>query len=118
MEFSKSVTVDIQEVRDALISLYLNVKVRKAEELSKCSEESLKEEMLKLQDIDLIVLIGYIKTSVEILVNLKNNSSGDDSSLIHESSVTGLQKGYNEMLQNLENEVRMHIRVPLFDYVD
>ena len=114
----ESMNVDIQEIRDALINLYLSVKLREKEELSRCDEEFLKEEMAKLQGVDLIVLIEYIKASVEILVSLKGDSSKGELSLTDENSISGLQKGYNEMLQNLENEVRMHIRVFLLINID
>eukprot|EP00826_Nyctotherus_ovalis_P060604 TRINITY_DN8524_c0_g1_i5.p1 TRINITY_DN8524_c0_g1~~TRINITY_DN8524_c0_g1_i5.p1 ORF type:complete len:115 (+),score=36.28 TRINITY_DN8524_c0_g1_i5:176-520(+) len=107
----ESQTLDMQEVRDALINLYLGVKFRRAEELAKCSEESLKDEVAKLQDTDLVVLIDCIKNSVEALANVKEDDSKEEASLINDKSISGVQKGYNEMLQNLENEVRMHIRV-------
>lgn len=106
-----SQTLETQDVRDALTSLYLSVKFRRAGKLGKCSEESLKEEVGNLQDIDLVTLVDRIKTSVEALANVKEDDSKEESSLINDKSISGVQKGYNEMLQNLENEVRMHIRV-------
>lgn len=114
MESSKVDLSDMMEIRNALINLYLNVKVRKEEEISQYNEESLREEVARLQSVDLLILIGYIKTSVEILVNLRSDEPKEELFLVSDKSTTGMQKGYNEMLQKLESEVRMHIRVILW----
>jgi len=107
----------IKEIKAALINLYLNVKVRRADEISKCDGDFLKAERENLKDIDIMVLIGYIKTSIEILINLKEEDRKEETqSLASERSYTGMQKGYNEMLQNLESELRMHIRVIVYSH--
>jgi hypothetical protein len=97
-------SVDVSKVQEALINLYLYVKYNKTQE-----PKDIKYEIEQLKDIELIVLIGYIKTSIEILIDLRSEDS--EVLFTKERSITSVQKEYNEMLQNLENEVRMHIRV-------
>ena len=58
-------------IQEALIDLYLNVKVRSKEEISKYSEEDLSKERENLYLTSPIDLINYIQTSVEILMNIK-----------------------------------------------
>ena len=86
----------MKDVRDALIELYLSVKVRKSEEIEQYNENDLKEEVIKLQDIDLILLIGYIKTSIEILINLKSDASRREG---------GRGRGGGEENQSLQQEI-------------
>ena len=61
----------ISIIQEALIDLYLNVKVRSKEEISKYSEEDLAKERENLYLTSPIDLINYIQTSVEILMNIK-----------------------------------------------
>ena len=60
-----------EEIQEALIDLYLNVKVRSKEEISKYWEEDLSKERENLYLVSPIELIGYIQTSIEILMNIK-----------------------------------------------
>ena len=48
-------------VQEALIDLYLNVKVRNSDEISKYDEKKLEEEREELKETDSLVLIEYIK---------------------------------------------------------
>jgi hypothetical protein len=66
-------TEDPEEVRSQLIGLFLNVKVRSKDEISGFDESCLEEEREKLIDTSILSLINYIKTSIEILMNLKVN---------------------------------------------
>jgi len=104
-------SVDMSKLREALINLYLYVKYHKAQK-----SHDAKDEIEQLKDTELIILIGYIKSSIGVLIDLKSEDS--DLSFTKERSITSLQKEYNEMLQNLENEVRMHIRVLVLSKVD
>ncbi len=77
---------ELQAVRDAILDLYLDVKVRSNDEVSsvvsQCSlmfdvqlngldEHKLAEERRKLHSVDPKVIVDYIRTSIEILLNLK-----------------------------------------------
>lgn len=67
---------DLKEVRSKLIDLYLSVKIRKNEEIDVYDSLQLEEERIQMKDtsISCIGLIGYIQTSIEILMKLKNDS--------------------------------------------
>ena len=64
-------TEDPDEVKEKLIELFLNVKVRSKDEISEFNEDKLEEEKEKLSESSILSLVGYIKTSIEILMNLK-----------------------------------------------
>ena len=118
METSKENT-EGEPIQNALIDLYLSVKVRKAEEIEKYDEATLEQERETLKDAEPLLIIGYIKTSVEILMNLKAEEQElqkmerkeEGESLVSEKSQPEPPKKYEEMLQKLEDEVRTHIRV-------
>ena len=61
----------LNDIQEALINLYLNVKVRSKEEISKYSEDDLAKERENLYLTSPIDLVNYIQTSVEILMNIK-----------------------------------------------
>ena len=48
-------------VRKAILDLYLNVKIRSQEEISKMDEEAIEREKKKLMPMDTIDIIDYIK---------------------------------------------------------
>lgn len=59
------------EVKKALIDLYLNVKVRSKTEIEAYTEAQLQEERQNLYEAEPEAIIEYIRTSIEILMNLK-----------------------------------------------
>jgi hypothetical protein len=61
----------IAVIQEALIDLYLNVKVRSKDEISDYDEHDLTKERENLYMTSPIDLINYIQTSVEILMNIK-----------------------------------------------
>jgi len=72
---------EVKRIREALLELYLDVKVRSndevslhilnGEQLTDLDEGRLTEEKRKLGEVDCVLLIEYIRTSIEILLNLK-----------------------------------------------
>ena len=110
---------DIKDVKEALVSLYLNVKVRSTEEISAYNEAKLKEERDSLKDIEPLLLVEYIQSSIEILLNIRNEENalikvdgGDtDSVASGVSSAKEIPKEYEKQIQLLEEEVRSHVRV-------
>lgn len=98
-------------VFEALIDLYLNVKVRSPEDVENCTSEQLAEERKALLNIDPIVLIGYIKSSFEILLSLKEEDHNRSTHSIKEVPTMESEEGYDEQLRKLEFESRMHIQV-------
>ena len=92
-----SLKEDLRQVRDAIIDLYLDVKVRSNDEvkpsilrlqLNALNDSVLQDERLKLKSVGTKVIVDYIRSSIEILLNLKmedsnlhNQSSKDDISM-------------------------------------
>ena len=105
-------------IEQALIDLYLNVKVRNSEEIATYSEEKLDEEREALKETDPLVLIEYVKTSIEILLNLRDEdkaphkqATSHDESILTQKSDKDPPQDYEQLIQKLEAEVRNHIRV-------
>ena len=61
----------IAVIQEALIDLYLNVKVRSKDEINDYDEDDLLKERENLYMTSPLDLINYIQTSVEILMNIK-----------------------------------------------
>lgn len=119
---------------EAIIELYLNVKVRSNEEISNYDESVFEKEKDKLRELSPHTVLDYIKSSVEILMNIKSeerkgkkkkdkplrfcDESDDILSATSQSLWSTLEqfkdgppKEYEEAIQKLEGDVRMHIRV-------
>ena len=64
-------TTEAHCLAEAIIDLYLNVKIRSSEEIQNYNEETLQKERDKLKDVDSFIILDYIRTSVEILLNMK-----------------------------------------------
>ena len=58
-------------VRKAIIELYLNVKIRSQQEIQAMNEEAMDDERKKLNRVDTVDIIDYIKQSVEILMHMR-----------------------------------------------
>lgn len=60
-----------EALKEGLLELYLSVKIRSDEEIDGYNEELFKEEKRQLREIDGFTLIDYIKSSIEVLMNMK-----------------------------------------------
>ena len=60
-----------EALKEGLLELYLSVKIRSDEEIDGYNEELFKEEKRQLREIDGFALIDYIKSSIEVLMNMK-----------------------------------------------
>ena len=58
-------------VRKAIMELYLNVKIRSQDDILGMTEENMDKERRKLNMVDTLDLIDYIKQSVEILMHMR-----------------------------------------------
>ena len=66
---------DHEYVKECLIDLYLSVKIRTNHDLSKYSNRKMqeeKEQILAQNTVDIPTLILYIQTSIQILMNMKD----------------------------------------------
>ena len=102
-------------IQKALIDLYLIVKVRTIEELENYNENKKKEERESLSSTNSLMLIDYIKESIEILLNMNE----EENALIKAKKYNTRKSSYeipiiyDEQLQKFEEEIRSHIRASL-----
>ena len=86
------------------------------------TEEKKHSERERLLNLDPFLLLEYIQSSIEILMDLnaeekegeehkKRPEKKIDLGLTEEASEEPMPKGFEQMLQKLESEVRNHIRV-------
>ena len=100
-------------ILDALIKLYLDVKVRNPEEVENYTDKKLEEERSSLLKIDILTIIGYIRSSFEILLTIKEDEGNTVRKIESENTNFDSELTYNDQLQKLEAESRMHINVNL-----
>ena len=116
----------MENLKDALVDLYLKVKVRSSEEIENYNSSQMQVEKRELEDTSGIVLIEYIRQNVEILLNIKSDQD-ENSVSEHEKSLAYPEffsqassimshhsklntEGYEKIIQKLEGDVRNHIR--------
>ena len=73
---------DATDIKEAIIDLYLAIKIRSTEELDKINDGNLKTEKEKLiENVDSFQILEYIRSSIEIIMNLKiENLERNDTS--------------------------------------
>ena len=67
----KSLIFTYDALKEGLLELYLSVKIRSDDEIDNYNEELFKEEKRQLMEVDGFALIDYIKSSIEVLMNMK-----------------------------------------------
>ena len=75
-----SIVENYQTLKEALLELYLSVKIRSDDEIDNYTEEQFKKEKELMKEVDGFTLIDYIKSSVEILMNMKIEENDNQSS--------------------------------------
>ena len=127
-------------LHEAIIDLYLQVKVRSNDEIDRFGQDQLKKERERLLKFDSLTVLDYIRTSIEILMQLKeegndrnkdqsgqNAGCGNTNRTVRDQlggnglNDTGLSstfksmdlppKEYEAELQHYEGEVRNHIKI-------
>eukprot|EP00831_Metopus_contortus_P071992 TRINITY_DN65739_c0_g1_i1.p1 TRINITY_DN65739_c0_g1~~TRINITY_DN65739_c0_g1_i1.p1 ORF type:complete len:179 (+),score=56.22 TRINITY_DN65739_c0_g1_i1:115-651(+) len=99
-----------QNLKDAIIDLYLNIKIRSNDEIVQFTDEKYDAERIKLCETDLFVILDYIRTTVEILMNMKEEEKEQHSSRSVDTT-RDIPKEYEQALQKLEEEARNHVRI-------
>ena len=61
----------VTELKDAIIELYLAIKIRSTDELDQITDKVLEEEKRKLEKVSGFQVLEYVRTSIEIIMNLK-----------------------------------------------
>lgn len=62
---------ELTNLKEAIIDLYLAIKIRSTEELDKIDDDHLSKEKTKLLKQDGFQILEYIRSSIEIIMNLK-----------------------------------------------
>lgn len=88
-------------LKEALLELYLSVKIRSDEEIDNYTEEQFKEEKEQMKEVDGFTLIDYIKSSIEILMNMKIDENDNWSSTYKNQK----PKNKNKKLKDIGNEI-------------
>lgn len=81
-----------QVLHEAIIDLYLQVKVRSNDEIDRFGQDQFKKERERLLKFDSLTVLDYIKTSIEILMQIKDD--GNDKG-------NGNNNGGSNWLENL-----------------
>ena len=99
-----TITENYQTLKEALLELYLSVKIRSDDEIDNYTEEQFKKEKEHMREVDGFTLIDYIKSSVEILMNMKieENENGSSEEKVKKkkkkkTNVERLEEAGNEM---------------------
>jgi hypothetical protein len=58
-------------LREAVLELYLSVKIRADDEIDNFTEDQLEEEKEQMKEVDGFTILEYIKNSIEIMMNMK-----------------------------------------------
>ena len=113
--------MSLEEIKNQLVELYLFLKIRKSDEIENITKEDIEKEKNDLIILSVNDIINYIKTSIEILIELKANEKYEEKILEDESKKfykntenkndeNGLIL-YEGMLIKAEKDIRKHIRV-------
>lgn len=62
---------ELNELKEAIVELYLAIKIRSTEELDQITDKVLEEEKQKLEQVSGFQVLEYVRTSIEIIMNLK-----------------------------------------------
>lgn len=104
--------VPIEEtLEEALIDLYLSVKIRSNDEIDDYNEEMLTKEREKLRDTDAFTVLEYVKSSIEILMNMKMDEAKPHQDSAASLPAEDLSAEFETQLQKYEAEVRNHIKI-------
>ena len=110
---------EVDRAKDLLMKMYLELKVRKKEEIEELSKEKKIEEKQDLKKLSLIELINYISNHINILIVIKSNLKYEEKMKKAKEAVEDddssdkktLAKQYEELLIKAENDIRKHIKV-------
>lgn len=93
-------------IHDALVELYLELKLRKLNELNLIEEgENVMGEKENLKGKDTMTIVNYLKYSIEQFLDEKLSEGRKTTTSEHDAT------SYEELLRKLEGDIRSHIRV-------
>ena len=82
----QSTKTNKEQLRNSIIDLYLDVKIRSSDEIDRYDTNQYDKEREKLDKLSLINIIEYIKASIEILMNMKLDENEQKSIKDHRPS--------------------------------
>ncbi len=107
-----------RSLQEALVNLYLSVKVRNKDDVENYTKEQQTAEESALHGTDPFVIIEYVKSSIDILLNCQMEKAMQMAEAKREeTNESSYNKGNDsppqdleKLTQGLEAEVRLHIR--------
>ena len=105
-----------EDLKNSIIELYQNVKIRKQSDTKRIDQEFLDQEKLSLQTVSSISLIDYIKVHLNLLINLKvsDKLSKLKSNPMEFISLYGSDipaNDYEKLLRRYEADIRNYIKL-------
>ena len=107
---------NIEEIKEAIIDLYQNVKIRKQSETISIDDSYLNKEKISLQNVSPLTLISYIKNHIELLIDVKVTEklslmNTDPSLLFSEYGSDITPTNYENLLRRYESDIRNYIKI-------
>lgn len=107
-----------EKLHEKIIELFLNVKIRKQEDINISGKEDDEKEKEKIRNKDSFEIIDYIRQSVEILIDLKvkekidwRNNNPEEFKQMNLPLTDSELDEYEKLLRKYEGDLRNHIRV-------
>ena len=113
----------IEQAKDLLIKMYLQLKLKGEEEVLELSNEKIKEEKSYFKSFTLVELINSISKKINILIDVNSNlkyeekikkqkeQNEKEKQYIFGDENKSLAEQYEELLIKAENDIRKHIKV-------
>ena len=114
---------NIEQAKDLLIKMYLELKLKGEEEILELSKDKIKEEKNNFKSFTLVELINYISKTINILIDVNSNLKFEErirkqkekkeieKQCIFRDENKSLAEQYEELLIKAENDIRKHIKV-------
>ena len=114
---------NIEQAKDLLIKLYLELKLKGEEEILDLSNDKIKEEKNNFKNFTLVELINYISKTINRLIDVNSNLKFEEKirkkkelNELEKQCIFGdenksLAEQYEELLIKAENDIRKHIKV-------
>ena len=114
---------NIEQAKDLLIKMYLELKLKGEEEILDLSNDKIKEEKNNFKNFTLVELINYISKTINILIDVNSNLKFEEKirkkkelNELEKQCIFGdenksLAEQYEELLIKAENDIRKHIKV-------
>ena len=78
LEGTGALVFDYKNLKQSVLELYLSVKIRSDDEIDAYDKGMFEQEKQDLKEVDGFKLIDMIKTSIEMLMNMKIDDRDDD----------------------------------------